>query len=78
MTLAEAKRELKAAWIDGEGYDYDETYIVCYADGTVLDTREANERLPMKNIIGIQFCGSDASFVVGYEMYKGEKVLIEE
>lgn len=76
--LAKAKKELKDAWICGEGYDYDQNFIVCYKDGTVLETREANERLPQIGIIGIQFFGTDAHYTVGYEMYNGEKVLIED
>ena len=76
--LAKAKKELKDAWICGEGYEYDQNFIVCYKDGTVLETREANERLPQIGIIGIQFFGTDAHYTVGYEMYNGEKVLIED
>lgn len=76
--LAKAKKELKDAWICGEGYEYDQNFIVCYKDGTVLETREANERLPQTGIIGIQFFGTDAHYTVGYEMYNGEKVLIED
>lgn len=76
--LAKAKKELKDAWICGEGYDYDQNFIVCYKDGTVLETREANERLPQTGIIGIQFFGTDGHYTVGYEMYNGEKVLIED
>lgn len=76
--LAKAKKELKDAWINGEGYEYDQNFIVCYKDGTVLETIEANERLPQTGIIGIQFFGTDAHYTVGYEMYNGEKVLIED
>ena len=76
--LAKAKKELKDAWICGEGYEYDQNFIVCYKDGTVLETREANERLPQTGIIGIQFFGTDAHYTVGYEMYNEEKVLIED
>ena len=64
-TLAEAKRELKNAWINGEGYDYDEMFVVSYDDGKVLDTREANKRLPQAGIIGIEFHGSNEAYSVG-------------
>ena len=65
MTLKEAKKELKEAWISGEGYDYDQMYVVSYKNGTVLDTREANQRLPMAGIVGIEFHGSDDEYSVG-------------
>ena len=77
MTLAQAKAELKAAWVKGEGYDQDETFIACYEDGECRSTRDTDERLPLKGIIGIQFCGSEEHYEVGYEMFKGEKIKIE-
>ncbi len=74
MTLKEAKRELSEAWIPGEGYDYDQMFVVCYKDGTVLDTRETNKKLSIRNIIGIQFFGSDGEFSVGQELYRGKLI----
>lgn len=75
MTLKEAKIELKNAWIPGEGYDYDQTYVVCYKDGTCLDTRtDGDKRLPLTGIIGIQFNGSDDHYAVGKELFKGELI----
>lgn len=65
MTLAQAKKELKEAWIKGEGYDYDQMFVVCYKDGRVLDTRETNDRLPQVGIIGIEFHGSDEAYSAG-------------
>lgn len=77
MTLKEAKAELKNAWIPGEGYDSDQMYTVCYKNGEVIGTWESEKRLPLTGIIGIQFHGSDASFAVGKELYKGELIDLE-
>lgn len=74
MTLKEAKKELKEAWITGEGYDVDQMFTVAYKDGTVLSTDETNDRLPLRGIIGIEFHGSDAAYAVGKELFNGELV----
>lgn len=72
MTLQQAKKELNMAYIAGEGYDQDETFYVCYDDGTVEDTQSAEKKLSTKDIIGIMFCGSCERYAVGQELYKGE------
>lgn len=74
MTLKEAKNELKNAWIPGEGYDEDQSFTVCYKDGTCKITSDENEKVPLTGIIGIEFHGSDAHYAAGKELFHGELI----
>ena len=71
IDLKEAKKELREAWLPDEkcyigsnGYC---NYLVIYEDRTILCTNEANSKLPMRGIIGIQFVGGDSWYVSGEE-----------
>lgn len=67
ITLKEAKKHLRDAWINKEeGYgDPDQMWVVSYKNGDVIATFETNERLPMRGIIGICFRGSDSEYEAG-------------
>lgn len=74
MTLKVAKGYLKEAWIPGYGYDFDQTFYVCYKNGDCFNTRDVDMPLPLRGIIGILFFGTDSQFAVGQELFCGEFV----
>ena len=65
ISLEQAIKELRNAYVPGYGYDPDETYYVSFKDGTVIATNEVERKINTKNIIGIEFYGTDAQFIAG-------------